>query len=308
MANKTLILTDPGIDTAFALGLAFADADLEVIGLAATGGNVAAEKAGTTLHTLVELFDPARHPRMGSALSASYPRDATDLHGPDGLGGWNLPEIPLHHPTPADKLISELAREHPGELTILALGPLTALARALDRDHDLARLLGRIIVLGGAWREPGDVTAAAEFHFYCDPEAAQQVLHAGTPLTLVPLDVSRKLIFSPGDMRLLPEVDTNLGRVLRQVVPSGLVTTASLFGVEGVHLSAVVGLAVLTCPSAFTAKPTPGNVETKGEYTRGMSVFDTRWATPTRPNLDLVTECDLSMVRQYVLQTLAGAR
>src|SRR5437588_377488 len=102
MARKVLILTDPGIDTAFALGLALVDSDIEVMGLAATGGNVDADKATTTLHTLVELLDPPRWPRVGAALAVTYERTATDLHGPDGLGGLNLPDVPLHHPIPAD--------------------------------------------------------------------------------------------------------------------------------------------------------------------------------------------------------------
>src|SRR5262245_8232547 len=134
MSRKTLILTDPGIDTTFALGLALTDPEVEVLGLAATGGNVPPERATATLHALIELLDPPRWPRFGAALPVSYERDATDVHGPDGVGGMNLPDIRPHHPAAADKLISELARDHPGELKLLVLGPLTALARALDRD------------------------------------------------------------------------------------------------------------------------------------------------------------------------------
>jgi inosine-uridine nucleoside N-ribohydrolase len=308
MPRKTLILTDPGIDATFALGLALTDPDVEVVGLAAAGGNVSHERADATLHALIELLDPPRWPRFGGALPVSYERDATDVHGPDGLGGQNLPDVRPHHPTPADRLICELAREHPGDVTLLVLGPATALARALDRDAELARHLNRIIVVGGAWREPGDVTPAAEFHFYCDPEAARQVLHCGAPLTLVPLDVSRNLIFSPGDLRTLPEAETRLGGILRKVIPAGIAPTAGHYGVEGVYLNAVVGLAALTCPTAFTVRPVPANVETRGELTRGMSVFDVRWATPARPNIDLVTEVDLAMVRQYVSQTMAAAK
>jgi inosine-uridine nucleoside N-ribohydrolase len=308
MPRKTLILTDPGIDSTFALGLALTDPDLEVLGLAATGGNVSHERATATLHALIELLDPPRWPRFGGALPVTYERDATDLHGPDGLGGQNLPDVRPHHPTPADRLVCELAREHPGELTLLVLGPVTALARALDRDAELCRQLSRLIILGGTWREPGDISPVAEFHFFCDPESARQVLHCGAPVTLVPLDVSRRLIFSPGDLRLLPEAETRLGSVLRKVVPAGLAPTAGRFGVEGVYLDAVVGLAALACPSAFTTRPIPADVERRGDLTRGMSVFDTRWATPARPNIDLATDVDLAMVRQYLLQTLSAAR
>jgi inosine-uridine nucleoside N-ribohydrolase len=308
MSRKTIILTDPGLDTTVALGLALNDPDIDVLGLAATAGNVDHERATTTLHALIELLDPVRWPRFGAALPVEYDRDASDLHGPDGLGGLGLPDIRPHHPAQADKLLSELAREHPGQLTLLVLGPATALARAMDRDQELGRQLSRILFVGGTWHEPGDATPVAEFHFYCDPAAAQQVLHCGAPVTLLPLDVTRKLIFSPGDLRLLPEAETRLGALLRKVVPAGLAPTAGLFGVEGVYLSAVMGLAALACPSAFTARPVPANVETRGELTRGMCVIDTRWATPARPNIDLVTDADMTMVRQYLLQTMASAK
>lgn len=306
MSRKTLILTDPGIDTIFALGLALADPQVEVLGLAATGGNVAAERATATLHALVELLDPPRWPRFGAALPILYEREATDVHGPDGANGLNLPDVRPHNPTPADRILCEVSREHPG-VTLLVLGPLTALARALDRDTELPHHLERVIVLGGTWREPGDVMPTSEFHFSCDPEAARQVLHCGASVTLVPLDVSRKLIFSPGDIRSLPDEETRLGGILRKVVPAGIAPMAGRFGVEGVYLDAVVGLAALTCPSAFTTRPVPVEIETRGELTRGMSVIDTRWGTPARPNVDLVTEVDLAVVRQYVAQTMAAA-
>lgn len=305
MATPTLILTDAGIDTTFAVGLAMNDPAVEVLGLAASAGNVSAAKATATLHALIELLDPPRWPRFGAALDVNYDRDAADVHGPDGLGGLNLPDVRPHHATPADRLLCELARERSGELTLLVLGPATTLARALDRDAELSRHLERIVFVGGTWREPGDDSPVVEFHFACDPEAARQVLHCGTPVTLVPLDVSRKLIFSPGDLRLLDEADSPLSHFLRRVVPAGLAPTAGRYGVEGVYLDAVVGLAALSRPGAFGTRAVPAEVETRGHLTRGMSVFDTRWATPARPNLDLVTEIDVTAVRQYVVQTLA---
>src|SRR5207248_7625866 len=138
-----------------------------------------------------------------------------------------------HHPTPADRVICELAREHPGSVTLLVLGPATALARALDRDSELAHNLERIVLLGGAWREPGDVSPVAEFHFCCDPDAVRQVLHCGASIALAPLDVSRKLIFSPGELRALPDEETRLGGILRKVVPAGIAPMAGHYRVEG---------------------------------------------------------------------------
>src|SRR5581483_8884386 len=120
--------------------------------------------------------DPPRWPRLGGALPVEYDTDAQRLHGPGGLGGVDFPCAQLHHTHPADKLISDLVRQFPKEVAILVLGPATVLARALDRDPELATLVDRVVVVGGTWHEPGDVSAAAEFHFYCDPPAARQVL------------------------------------------------------------------------------------------------------------------------------------
>src|SRR5207253_10754132 len=133
-ARKVRVWTDPGMDGALAVARALFDPDLEVIGLAATAGNVPAEQATRNEQTLVEQLDPPRWPRLGAALAVEYDTDAQRLHGPGGLGGVEFPCAQLHHAHPADKLISDLARQFPGEVAILVLGPATVLARALDRD------------------------------------------------------------------------------------------------------------------------------------------------------------------------------
>src|SRR5262249_12413381 len=184
MAEKVILVADPGIDGAFAIALALNDPGLEVLALAATAGNVPAEQATRNAHIIVEQIDPPRLPRIGAALAVDYERHATDLHGPDGLGGQDFPSVELHHPTPGDKLIADTLRQHPNEVSVLVMGPATALARALDRDPEVARLINRLVVVGGAWHEPGDVSACAEFHFWCDPASARQVLRSGAPVTL----------------------------------------------------------------------------------------------------------------------------
>ena len=137
----------------------------------------------------------ARWPRIGAALPVEYEIDGTKLHGPGGLGGVSFPAISLHQPTPGDKLLVELAHTYPKELTVIVLGPATVLVRAFDRDPELPKLLESITMMGGTWHEPGNATATAEFHFFCDPAAARRVLHCGTPIRLIPLDVTRNWFF-----------------------------------------------------------------------------------------------------------------
>jgi inosine-uridine nucleoside N-ribohydrolase len=305
MARKIVLVADPGIDGAFAVALALLDPDLDLLGLAASAGNVSPEQATRNVHILVEQIDPPRWPRLGAALPADYDGDGGKLHGPGGLGGLTFPCAQLHHPHPGDKLLSDLVRLHPKEVAVVLLGPATVFARALDRDPELATLVQRIVFVGGSWHEPGDATAVAEFHFHCDPPAARQVLRCGAPITLVPLDVTRKVVFSPSDLLQLPAPESRTGHFLRQIVPHAIAPTASLYGVEGVYLQDVFGVLALARPGALTTRAVAADVETRGELTRGMSVFDVRWSCPAKPNVELAVGVDGQAVRDYIHRTLS---
>src|SRR5262249_12099892 len=152
--------------------------------------------------------------------------DAARLHGSNGLGGVDFPCAQLHHPHPGDKLLSDLVRQYPKEVTVILLAPPTVFAQALDRDPELPALIERLIVLGGTWHEPGDAGPMTEFHFACDPAAARQVLRSGARILLLPLDVTRKLVFSPTDLLNLPAPESAASRFLRQIVPFGIPATA----------------------------------------------------------------------------------
>lgn len=304
MARKLIIVADPGIDGAFAVAVALHDPELDLIGLAAAAGNVSAEQATRNVHILIEQLDPPRWPRLGAALPLHFDTDAVRLHGSGGLGGVDFPCAQLHHPHPSDKLISDLVHLHPHEVAVVLMGPLSTFARALDRDSEVATLVERLIVVGGSWHEPGDASAAAEFHFYCDPLAARQVLRCGAPITLLPLDVTRKLLFAPTELLALPDSESRTTRFLRQIVPQGITGAASLFGIEGFYLQDVLGLIPFVMPEALTTRPATVDVELRGELTRGMSVFDMRWGISAKPNVELVTGVDVAAVRQYIQRIL----
>lgn len=307
MARKVILVADPGIDGAFAIALALHDPELEVLAIAATAGNVSAEQATRNVHIVVEHIDPPRWPRIGEALSVEYEIDGKQLHGAGGLGGVDFPCARLHHPHPSDKLIVDQVRQFPKEVTVVVMGPLTALARALDRDPELASLVQRVVCLGGSWQEPGNATAASEFHFHCDPAAARKVLRSGMPVTVIPLDVMRKLVFSPSDLLELPDPLSRTCQFLRQIVPCGIGATASLYGIEGFHLKDVLGIVAVTMPGSLSTKPTVMDVETRGELTRGMSVVDTRWSCSERPNVEMAMGVDVAAARAYIKRILAAA-
>lgn len=307
MASKLILLSDPGIDGAFAITLALLDPELDVLGLAATAGNVTAEQATRNMQIVVEQLDPPRLPRLGAAPPVEYDVDGTRLHGPRGLGNTSFLSAELHHPHSADKLISDLARQNPKEITLVAMGPLTVLAAALDREPELPSLLRRIICVGGTMQEPGNAGPCSEFHFFCDPAAARKVLRCGASLTLVPLDVSRKLLFSPADLLELPSPDSRACKFLRQIVPYGIGATSNIYGIEGFHLKDVMGIGAVVLPQALTTKPMAADVEVRGELTRGMCVFDQRRDRKPSLNVEVVTDVEASAVRDYVRRVLALA-
>jgi inosine-uridine nucleoside N-ribohydrolase len=130
------------------------------------------------------------------------------------------------------------------------------------------------------------------------------VVRCGAPLTLIPLDVARKLVFSPTDLLNLPAPESRTTRFLSKIVPPAIRATESLYGIEGFHLKDVLGVVALSLPAALTMKPAVVDVETRGDLTRGMSVFDMRWVCQAKPNVDLVMAVDVAAVRQYITTTL----
>jgi inosine-uridine nucleoside N-ribohydrolase len=304
MAHNVIIIVDPGIDGAFAVALALFDPTINVLALAATAGNVPADQATRNVHILIEQMDPPRWPRIGAATPVEYDTDGTRLHGPNGLGGINFHCSELHHPHQSDKLIVDVVRQNPKDVTIICMGPLTVLARALDRDPELPSLVDRIICLGGCLNEPGNAGPVSEFHFYCDPLAARQVIRCGAHITLIPLDVMRKVLFSPSDLLDLPAADSRTCRFLRQIVPFAIGATSNLYGLEGFHLKDVLGVVAVANPGALSTRHLPVDVETRGDLTRGMSVVDQRALTNARPNVDLAIGVDGGAVRGYIDRVL----
>jgi len=307
MARKIIVVADPGIDTAFALALALNDPNLEVLGILPTAGNVTAEQATANVHTIIDVLDPPRWPKLAAALPARYDRDGQALHGPGGLGGATFPTATRHTLHPADKVLCELAREHPRQVSIVCLGPLTTLATALDRDPGLPAVIDQTFIVGGSWRVSGNAGPAAEFHFALDPDAARRVLHAELHSIIMPLDVTRRLVFSPSDLLELPNADSRTCQFLRKIVPFGIRASSNLYGIEGFHLKDVLGVAAASLPGIATGEDYHVDVETRGELTRGMMVVDTRPQPVGPPNARVTTDVSVGEVRQYIERILKSA-
>jgi inosine-uridine nucleoside N-ribohydrolase len=307
MAKKVILIADPGIDTAFAVALAFADPNLDVIGLLPTAGNVSALQASSNINILISELDPPKWPRTASPLPLSFPRDGTALHGPNGLGGVSFPTTERHQQLPADKALVELVHEHPHDVTIISFGPPTTVARALDRDAELSSMIDRLILIGGTWREPGNAGPVTEFHFSLDAEAAQRCLESGLHPIVIPLDISRRLMMAPSDLLDLPNGDSRTCRFLRKIVPFGIRASSHLYGVEGFHLKDVLGVVAVALPGTITTEPYPVEIETRSGLTQGMMVVDARVGTAATPNVRLGVDVAIGEIRQYIDRILNQA-
>src|SRR5580704_19029320 len=192
--RQIIIDTDPGIDDAMAILLALRSPELKVEAITPVSGNVPLE---LTLPNALRLVEIAGRTDIPVAAGASHPlvrrlATAGHVHGVNGLAGVDFPEPktkPVHETAP--ELIRRIVRENPGEITIVGVGPLTNVALALRADPELANMIPAIAIMGGSL-SGGNMTPAAEFNLYVDPEAARIVFDANIPLTMVGLDVTRK--------------------------------------------------------------------------------------------------------------------
>ncbi len=211
-ALRVLIDTDPGLDDAVGILFALADPRFDVVAMASVAGNIG---IGTTTRNVGGLLAAMGHDNTPYTAGASGPlggpaMDEEAIHGADGLGGVILP-APVHTPDgrPATAfLAAHLLAAPPAALTVLALGPLTNLALLAQNAPDAYGRIGRIIAMGGTINEPGNAGLHAEFNMAADPTAAQAVLDAPVPVTLIPLDVTRKLRATPEDLDRLAAFDT----------------------------------------------------------------------------------------------------
>lgn len=307
MPRKVVLVADPGIDTAFAIALALHDPALDVIGLIPCPGNVPAEQATANVHVLIDQLDPPRWPRTAAALAVKYETDGVALHGPGGLGGIQFPVSTKHQQPAADKAIVDLVRQHPREVSVVCLGPATTLAAAFARDPELPGLIDRVVLVGGAYRDPGNAGPVAEFHFWLDPDGARRVVRSEAHPTVIPLDVTRKLVLSPSELLELPNPESRTCRFLRQVVPFGIRASSNLYGIEGFHLKDVLGVAAVALSGSVSTEPRSMDVETKGDLTRGMSVVDDRSTPAVPPNVHLAVGAAIGEVRQWIERVLKQA-
>lgn len=305
--QKLIIDADPGIGDALTVALALVDPEIELLGLTACGGRVSGQQASQNLQTVVSLIDPPLWPRIGwsEELPSLVPRELGIpfpllTGGPTGLGECESIAAPPHHRHDSAKVMIDLVKTHPEEIKLLTLGPLANVHMAIERCPEFLSMLQGVICLAGSVAAGGDVTAAAEFNVYADPEAARLIFTSPATKTLVPLDTASKvaLTFEQYDRMGIDEY-SRLGRLLARILPFALRESRTAQGRESLGLSELVALAAVSQPRLFTQEPMSVDVEVNGQLTRGMTVFDRRAMHQWQANIDVLTDVDAQGVLDY---------
>ncbi|MDS9468133.1 nucleoside hydrolase [Paracoccus sp. MBLB3053] len=295
MTRKIIIDTDPGQDDAVAILLALASPELEVLGLTTVAGNVPLDLTHRNARIICEIAgrkDIPVHagcdrPMCRPLVTAEY------VHGKSGIDGIEIfePETALGEAHAVDFIIETLRGQEPGDVTLVPIGPLTNIATAFERAPEIIPRVREIVLMGGAYFEVGNVTPAAEFNIYVDPEAAKLVFSSGVPLSVLPLDVTHRALTN----REWVETMRSTGPVGRAV--AGWTDfferyDRSKYGSEGAPLHDPCAIAYLIRPDLFQGRHINVEIETAGEFTQGMTVADWWRVTGRKPNAMFLRDID----------------
>ena len=319
-STRVIIDTDPGIDDALALILAFASPEVSVEAITTVAGNVTVEQAARNACAILDVIDP--HPRPPVAVGAGHPlkkalRTAHDYHGEDGLGGIfrfrtteGTPRYPeprqLAAPKNAPALIAELIDSAPGEIVLICIGPLTNVAMAILAAPERMAKVKEIVIMGGAIAVPGNVTPGAEFNMHADPHAAEVAFTSGLPISLVPLDVTQQVILT---QEQIEAVVRPIGSRVTQFICD---SSERLFeyirerrGCAAIPLHDPLAVGVVIDQSLVRREPLHVEVETADGPAQGVTIADRRriraeWKQP--PNLQVCMGVDADRFVGLVLE------
>jgi purine nucleosidase len=288
MAVKKIIIdTDPGQDDAIAILLALASPqDIEVLGITAVAGNVPLDLTQKNARIVCELAKRTDIPVFAGCDRPLAHRlvTAEHVHGKTGLDGPDLPDptMPLQDMHAVDFII-DTVRQHPsGSVTLCPLGPLTNIASAINKAPDIIEKIDQIVLMGGAYFEVGNITPAAEFNIYVDPEAAEIVMKSGSKITMLPLDVTHKALVTRARNDAFRALNTPAGLAVAQMTDFFERFDKEKYGSSGAPLHDPTVIAYLIAPELFSGRNINVEIETKSPLTRGMTVADW-WGVTDRP-------------------------
>jgi purine nucleosidase len=295
--RKIIIDTDPGQDDAVALLLALASPeDLDVLGITAVAGNVPLPLTQRNTRIVCELsgrtdvpvFAGCDAPLVRALVTAEH------VHGKTGLDGPPLaaPTIPLQEQHAVDFIVETLRNGPEGTVTLCPLGPLTNIATAFQKAPDIIPKVAEIVLMGGAYFEVGNITPAAEFNIYVDPEAADIVISSGAPIVMLPLDVTHKALTSKARVDAFRAFGTPVGDMTAAWTDFFERFDKEKYGAAGAPLHDPCVIAYLLDPTLFTGRHINVAVEITSELTLGMTVADWWRVTDRPPNALFIGDVD----------------
>jgi purine nucleosidase len=308
--KRTIIIdTDPGQDDAIAILFALAANDqLDLRAITTVAGNVSVDLTSRNARivrdwanrTDLPIYAGCPGPLVRELITAQH------VHGKTGLEG-----VPLHEPKgelaeghAVDFLIKTLRSTRERSITLCSIGPLTNLAATLIQAPDVKRGIKEVVMMGGAYFKRGNVTPTAEFNIYVDPHAATVVFESGLPITVLPLDVTHKVLTTPARVEHLKNLGNQAGKLIAQVLASYERHNIEKFGCEGgpLHDPCVIGY--LLEPSLFSGRRVNVAIETRSDLTLGETVVDWNQVTQRAPNALWITEVDANSFYSLLTETV----
>ena len=301
--QKIIIDTDPGVDDAVAIMLLAKTDSIEILAITTVAGNSGIKNTTANAEYLKDLLGLKCPIYSGATKSLSGPFIEGQVHGVTGLTGINH-NFQGNLTNNAPEKIVEIINRFPNEVTILCLGPQTNLAQAITKDPSLPSKIKQIVMMGGAIQSPGNKSWVAEFNIFLDPEASSIVFKTPTSKVLVPLEICYRTPLFLKDLVQMSNL-SKLKPVLTNLVTPYIKLLNQFEGVDGAIVYDALAAYYLINPKAFTTKELEINIETKGEFTRGMTVADLRTWGEKNPNTTVATSLDRDSFIKDLLDTLS---
>ena len=294
--RKIIIDTDPGQDDAAAIMLALGSPELEILGITTVAGNVPLARTSCNARIILEfcsrtdvkVYAGADKPIARPLITAEH------VHGKTGLDGPVVeePTMPMQTQHAVDFIIETLRREPSGTVTLCTLGPLTNIATALEKAPDIAGRVRELVMMGGGFFEGGNITPAAEFNIYVDPEAAAAVFKSGIPIVMMPLDVTHKVLTLKSRVAGLRAIGSRPAKALVEMLDFFERFDVEKYGSDGGPLHDPTVIAYLLKPDLFAGRDCNVEIETASPLTVGMTVVDWWQVTGRKHNARVMKDVD----------------
>jgi len=307
--RQIIIDTDPGQDDAVAILLALASSELKVLGITTVAGNVPLE---LTERNALMICEAAGFPNVPVFRGNAEPLKrklitAEHVHGKTGLDGMKLfePTIQLQSTSAVDFIINTIREHNSNTITLCPLGPLTNIAEALTKAPDIAVRIQQIVLMGGAYFEVGNVTPTAEFNIFVDPEAAHIVFRSGVPITVLPLDVTHKVLLTDERILRIASIGNQMGQEVANMASFYERFDKEKYGSNGAPLHDPTVIAYLLYPEIFSGRFINVEIETQSELTRGMTVADWWGVTDRVANAMFIGDVDSDQFFEILIERLS---